>query len=43
MLGGSGEGPCPEPDQGPTGQPIAGAIDPGGRHCAARLAQLRLF
>ena len=28
--GGSGEGPCPEPDQGPAGHPVAGAVDAGG-------------
>ena len=27
-----GEGPCPEPKQGPAGPPIAGAMDAGGRH-----------
>lgn len=39
---GEGEGPCPEPDQSPAGEPTSLEPDAGGRHCAARVAQLRL-
>lgn len=38
-----GEGPCPEPKQGPAVPTIAGAMDAGDRHHGARVALLQLF